>query len=42
VQRRVGLVLLIAGTDAFVTEPADLRDAGRDLARELLTHHRVP
>ena len=39
VQRRVGLVLLIAGTDAFVTEPADLRDAGRDLARELLAHH---
>jgi len=38
-QRRVGLVLLIAGTDAFVTEPADLRDAGRDLARELLAHH---
>jgi hypothetical protein len=42
VQRRVGLVLLIAGTDAFVTEPADLRDAGRDLARGLLTHHRAP
>ena len=39
VQRRVGLVLLIAGTDAFVTEPADLLDAGRDLARELLAHH---
>jgi predicted DNA-binding transcriptional regulator YafY len=42
IQRRVGLVLLIAGTDAFVTEPADLRDAGRDLARELLKHHRAP
>ena len=42
VQRRVGLVLLIAGTDSFVTEPADLRDASRDLARELLTHHRAP
>jgi proteasome accessory factor C len=42
VQRRVGLVLLIAGPDAFVTEPAELRDAGRDLARELLTHHRAP
>jgi hypothetical protein len=39
VQRRAGLVLLIAGPDAFVTEPADLRDAGRDLARELLAHH---
>jgi vacuolar-type H+-ATPase subunit F/Vma7 len=40
VRRRVGLVLLIAGTDAFVTEPANVRDAGRDLARELLAHHR--
>jgi hypothetical protein len=39
VQRRVGLVLLVAGPDAFVTEPADLRDAGCDLARELLAHH---
>ena len=39
VQRRVGLVLLVAGPDAFRTEPADLRDAGRDLARELLAHH---
>jgi predicted DNA-binding transcriptional regulator YafY len=39
VQRRVGLVLLIAGPDAFVTEPEDLRDTGSDLARELLAHH---
>ena len=39
IRHRVGLVLLIAGRDAFVTEPADLRDAGRDLARELLAHH---
>jgi predicted DNA-binding transcriptional regulator YafY len=40
VQHRVGLVLLDASPDAFVTEPADLRNAGRDLARELLAHHR--
>ena len=33
-------MLLVAGPDAFVTEPADLRNAGRDLARELLAHHR--
>jgi len=39
VRHRVGLVLLVAGPDAFVTEPADLRDAGRNLARELLAHH---
>jgi hypothetical protein len=25
--------------DAFVTEPVKVRDAGRDLARELLAHH---
>jgi hypothetical protein len=31
IQRRVGLVLLVA-------EPADLCNAGRDLARELLAH----
>jgi hypothetical protein len=30
IQRRVGLVLLVAGPDALVTKPADLRDAGRD------------
>jgi hypothetical protein len=42
VSRRVGLVLFIVGPDAFVTEPANLRDAGRAMARELLAHQRPP
>jgi proteasome accessory factor C len=38
---RLGLILVTAGPDAFVVEPRELGDAGRTLARELLTHHRV-
>lgn len=36
---RVGMLLLAAGTGAFVLEPADLADAGAVLAEELLVHH---
>ena len=36
---RLGLVLLAAGPQARVTEPANLRGAGRELARALLLHH---
>lgn len=36
---RVGQLLVLAGPDAYVTEPVDLQDAGRDLARRLLAHH---
>lgn len=39
VAERTGLVLLIAGVDAFVLAPADLADSGADLARRLLVHH---
>ncbi len=40
VERRVGLVLLSAGVDAYVLEPAALVRTGPDLAKELLAHHR--
>ncbi|QYJ04299.1 WYL domain-containing protein [Nocardioides panacisoli] len=40
-ERRVGMLLLAAGPDSFVREPADLRHAGVVLAEELLVHHRV-
>jgi predicted DNA-binding transcriptional regulator YafY len=36
VDQRVGLILITAGPDAFVMEPAVLVDAGRELARRLL------
>ncbi len=36
---RLGLIVLAAGPQAYVTEPANLRGAGRDLARALLAHH---
>lgn len=36
---RVGLVLLIAGPEAFVVSPPQLQDAGAELAARLLTHH---
>jgi proteasome accessory factor C len=36
---RLGLVLLSAGPAAFVTEPADLREAGVRTADRLLAHH---
>lgn len=39
VAERVGLILLIAGSGAFVMEPPAFVDAGADLARHLLAHH---
>jgi hypothetical protein len=39
--RRVGMLLLAAGPDAFVVEPRDLESAGVVLAEELLVHHDV-
>lgn len=36
---RVGLVLAIAGPDAFVIDPPELADEGRLLARHLLAQH---
>ncbi|KAA1418849.1 WYL domain-containing protein [Nocardioides humilatus] len=36
---RVGMLLLAAGSGAFVTEPAELASAGAVLAEELLVHH---
>jgi proteasome accessory factor C len=40
VEQRLGLLLIAAGPDAFVVSPAELADAARTLARDLLTHHR--
>lgn len=40
VEQRLGLMLLIAGEGSTVIDPASLRSAGPDLARELLDHHR--
>ncbi len=39
VAERVGLILLIAGPDAFVVDPPQFDEAGSDLARALLAHH---
>ncbi|HWI44075.1 MAG TPA: WYL domain-containing protein [Nocardioides sp.] len=39
VGRRVGLLLLAAGPEAFVVEPRELEAAGVVLAEELLLHH---
>lgn len=39
VAERVGLVLVIAGRDAFVLEPEEFTDAGSAMARALLAHH---
>lgn len=36
---RLGLILVTAGPRAYVSEPANLLHAGRDLARALLAHH---
>ncbi len=36
---RLGLIMTIAGPDAFVVEPRDLENAGALLARRLLAHH---
>jgi len=38
-EKRVGMLLLAAGTDAFVVHPPELADAGVVLAEELLVHH---
>lgn len=40
-ERRVGMLLLAAGPDAFVVAPPELDDAGAVLAEELLVHHEV-
>ncbi len=40
VRWRVGLMLLTAGTGAAVVAPRDLADAGSQLARTLVDHHR--
>jgi proteasome accessory factor C len=37
---RVGLMLISAGPDAFVVEPASMQDAAQNLAADLLAHHR--
>ena len=42
VEQRLGLMLMAAGTEAFVVEPTELEDAGRELARTLLEHHQKP
>ncbi len=39
VGERIGLILVIAGRDAFVVEPPHYQSAGADLARQLLAHH---
>jgi proteasome accessory factor C len=41
VDRRVGLLLLVAGPDAAVLSPARLVASGPALAAELLEHHRA-
>jgi proteasome accessory factor C len=42
VRQRVGLILLAAGMDARVVGPAELADAGVELARRLLDHYAAP
>ncbi|NEE03763.1 WYL domain-containing protein [Phytoactinopolyspora halotolerans] len=42
VEKRLALLMVVAGPRAFVYEPTGLRDAGTDLARRLLRHHRGP
>lgn len=39
VERRVGRLLLAAGPDAFVVEPAELQHEGVVAAEELMIHH---
>lgn len=39
VDERLGLLLVVAGPEAFVFSPPRLRDVGIDLARDLLAHH---
>ena len=38
---RVGMLLLAAGSGAFVTHPPELANAGAVLAEELLMHHGI-
>jgi proteasome accessory factor C len=40
-ERRVGMLLLAAGADAFVVAPPELDGAAEILAEELLVHHEV-
>jgi proteasome accessory factor C len=40
VRARIGLLLLVAGPDAQVVDPAALVSAGPELAHDLLAHHR--
>ena len=40
VRQRLGLILIAGGPAAQLAEPAVLRDAGQELARTLLEHHR--
>lgn len=42
VRQRLGLMMLVAGPEAFVVTPAELVGSGRDLAHELLVHHSSP
>jgi len=39
VRDRVGLMLAVAGSGAFVVDPPDLRDTDQETARRLLEHH---
>lgn len=39
VEQRVGLILISCGPTAFVMTPPGLRDAGANVARQLLEHH---
>ncbi len=39
VEERLGLLLVVAGPDAFVVEPRSLAAAGERTARDLLAHH---
>lgn len=39
---RVGMLLLAAGTGAFVLDPPELQNAGAALAEELIAHHSSP
>ena len=41
VRERVGQLLVLAGPDAFVVEPAELADAGAGTAAALLAHHQL-
>jgi proteasome accessory factor C len=40
VDLRLGLTLLTCGADAFVVAPRSMEDAGVEMARLLLDHHR--